>query len=66
MEESKCYIFVVLIIYALKPRFLFEENGRPRQFGVSFNRETMEKQTLLSLGNLTILLALLIFLGFRI
>lgn len=52
--------FLILLIYATKPRFIFEENGRPRQFGVSFNRETMEKQTLFNFGALVTLLALFI------
>lgn len=51
---------LILLTYAAKPRFLFEENGRPRQFGVSFNRETMEKQTLFNFGAFVSLLSLLV------
>ena len=35
------YLIVVIIIWSVKPRFLFDEDGNFKQFGVGQNKKTI-------------------------
>ena len=48
------YIFLLLIILIIKPRFIFNKNGEVKHFGTDYNENT----TILPLWLLCILLAI--------
>ena len=50
----------LLLIYLFKPRLLFDDNKRVRQFGVGFNRDK-ERKTLFNMSVFVLILAITCF-----
>lgn len=60
------FIFIILLLYILKPNCLFEEQKRrvPRQFGIGFTR-SYEKKTIFNFTTLIVITAILSYFCFR-
>lgn len=54
------YIFIILLIYALRPSPLFSEHGTKsrRPFGIGYNKD-YEKKTLFDLGFCSIIISVI-------
>lgn len=63
VERSKIsiatFIAAILILYATKPTFLFEDNGHRRQFGLGYNRDH-ENKTIFDMTVVVVILAVLL------
>lgn len=63
--SDSCIIFTLVLVsvYYIKPRFLFQDNGKLSEFGVGYTKNN-EKRTLFHMIILVFILALLIvFIG---
>lgn len=54
------FVASMLLIYIFKPRLLFDDSKRVRQFGVGFNRDK-ERKTLFNMSVFVIILAIICF-----
>jgi len=52
------FIFLVLLLYFLKPRLLFQKNGKIREFGCGFSMDNYERKTLFHMSNIIIFIAI--------
>jgi hypothetical protein len=53
------FLICILIVYAMKPFFLFQENGRRRQFGIGYNHER-ERKTLFDMTFMVVIISLVL------
>jgi hypothetical protein len=54
------YIFSICSLYALRPSFLFQDNGqRRRPFGLGYNRDK-EKKTLFDMTTMSVVIAIVV------
>ena len=53
------FLISILALYALKPSFLFQENGKRRPFGLGYDRN-YERRTLFDMTIMAVLLAMVL------
>jgi hypothetical protein len=54
-------IFIIVLIYIIKPSITFLPNGKPREYGVGYDSEGYKK-TFYTMQNLILLTAIIVYL----
>src|SRR6478609_1498776 len=53
------FLFIILLIYAIKPPFLFDSSGKRRPFGLGYTRDH-EKKTLFDLTVIVVVISVIL------